>query len=241
MAYDRRLTAKLPTTGVDVRARMVREIAVRIVSGAWQTGSALPSENTLCAKFGVSRSSLREALRILAEKGLIEVRHGFRTRVRADECWDFLDAVVLNARREAGSMPTGVRRELFEAGAIIEFAAAALAAQRARNEDCLRFSAALEKMRRSMSRPARFAGAALEFHRALLQASRNRVLVRMADPLRELIGYALPGVDASSSDLQRIFQHHVAILKAVRMHDVDAAREAMRTYLASFEAAVRIV
>jgi len=230
---DKRLTAKLPSEKRDVRARMVREIAGRIVSGAWRSGAALPSESALCAKFGVARSSLREALRILAEKGLIEVRHGFRTRVRAYECWDFLDPVVLGARRETGSMPSSVTQELFEAGAVIELAATALAAQRARVEDCVRLATVLEKMRHSMNRPIRFGWAALEFHRALLQASQNRVLIRMADPIRDLLGYTVPGIDAPAATLQLVYQEHAAILKALRAHDVHGAREAMRVHLSS--------
>ncbi|MGH7715961.1 MAG: FadR/GntR family transcriptional regulator [Vulcanimicrobiaceae bacterium] len=235
MASNQRLTAKSPSAAADVRARMVREIAGRIVSGAWQSGTALPSESTLCTTFGISRSSLREALRVLAEKGLIEVRHGFRTRVRSYECWDFLDAVILSARRDVGSMPASVMRELFEAGAVIESAATALAARRALDEDCERLATALQNMQRSMSRPARFGLAALEFHRALLQASGNRVLMRMADPIRELLGYTLPGVDAPAEALQRTFTEHATIFKAISEHDVEGASHAMRAYLASFE------
>src|SRR5581483_10000267 len=95
----------------------------RIVGGEFAPGAGLPSEAEMCETYGVSRSSVREALRVLAEKGLIEVRHGLGTRVNPPDRWDFLDALVLNARRRVGGM-AAVIRDLLEAVRIVECEAA---------------------------------------------------------------------------------------------------------------------
>jgi DNA-binding FadR family transcriptional regulator len=73
----------------------------------------------MCEAYGVSRSSVREALRVLAEKGLIEVRHGLGPRVNPPERWDFLDALVIGARRRVGGM-AAVIRDLLEAVRIVD-------------------------------------------------------------------------------------------------------------------------
>src|SRR5579875_2553509 len=150
----------------------------RIVAGEFAPGAALPSEAEMCATYGVSRSSVREALRVLAEKGLIEVRHGLGTRVNPPERWDFLDALVLGARRRMGGM-SHVIQDLLEALQIVECEAAALAAERADETHRVRMEGALERMADAQQDPEGFADGAYAFHQVLLEATRNYVLMRM--------------------------------------------------------------
>ncbi len=118
-----------------------------IVAEKFASGDSLPSEAEMCEVYGVSRSSVREALRVLAEKGLIEVRHGLGTRVNPPERWDFMDAVVLSARRKSGAMAP-IFDDLHEARKILECEVAALAAERASDEDMARLG---EDTRRAAS------------------------------------------------------------------------------------------
>jgi len=202
----------------------------RIVSGEFAPGAGLPSEADLCSTYSVSRSSVREALRVLAEKGLIEVRHGLGTRVTSPERWDFLDALVLGARRRCGGM-TEVIESLLEALRIVECEVAALAAERAEESHRIRMQTALERMEASQHDPEAFADAAFSFHQALLQATNNYVLIRMADPIRELLQYSIVTTSAKDGNIERVLGEHDAIYQAVCARDAGGAREAMREHL----------
>jgi DNA-binding FadR family transcriptional regulator len=217
--------------------QVLNALVERIVAGEFPTGASLPSEAELCEAYGVSRSSIREALRVLAEKGLIEVRHGLGTRVNPPDRWDFLDALVLNARRRCGGM-TEITRYLFEARQIVECEVAALAAQRATAADRERLEVSLGEMRRSQGDRGAFAEADFAFHRALLEATRNPVLVRMGAPIRELLEYSLQATASVPGILERILEQHAAIAGAVRDGNVSGARDAMRSHLESVAAEV---
>jgi GntR family galactonate operon transcriptional repressor len=214
--------------------QVMRAITERIVTGEWAAGASLPSEAELCVQFGVSRSSVREALRVLAEKGLIEVRHGLGTRVNPTERWDFLDALVLSVRRQHPTTAmVGMIRDLIEARRIVECEVAALAAERATHADLEWLHQALQGMRHSVNDSTAFAEADFDFHRALLETTRNRVLIRMADPIRELLEYSLQATDSVADSLSRALADHEALFDAVKAHDPEAARAAMRAHLDS--------
>ena len=210
--------------------QVLNALVERIVSGEFTAGDSLPSEAELCEVYNVSRSSVREALRVLAEKGLIEVRHGLGTRVNPIESWDFLDALVLNARRRCGGM-TPIVRDALEAMEIIECEVAALAAARANVEDRDHLLTALERMKRAKDDAGAFADAQVAFHRTLLDATRNRILIRMADPIRELLEYAVQTTSVVKGALERALMDHEALYRAVCAGDVSGARESMRQNL----------
>ena len=210
--------------------QVLSALVERIVGGEFSTGSGLPSEAELCSTYGVSRSSVREALRVLAEKGLIEVRHGLGTRVTSPEKWDFLDALVLGARRRCGGMAE-VIGSLLEALRIVECEVAALATERAEESHRMRMEMALQRMHSSQSDPEAFADAAFSFHQALLDATKNYVLMRMADPIRELLQYSILTTSSKAGNLSRILNDHDAIYRAVSDGDAAGAREAMREHL----------
>ncbi|MBV8151050.1 MAG: FadR family transcriptional regulator [Candidatus Eremiobacteraeota bacterium] len=204
-------------------------VARRIVCGEWPSGDVLPSESALCEMFGVARSSVREALRVLEEKGLIEIRHGLRSRVNPPEQWQFLDDQILRVRRENGTMPPFVR-DLFEARAIIECEVAALAAQRATPDDLRLLEASVEQMENTAADQAAFVETDFEFHRQLFQTAGNRVLMRVLRPTRELLEYTFEQKTAGSAPDTMIADHR-AIAEAVRAKDASGAREAMRRHL----------
>jgi DNA-binding FadR family transcriptional regulator len=205
-----------------------------IVTGELPTGSALPPEPEMSARFGVSRSVVREAMRVLDGKGLIDVRHGSGTRVTEPGRWDPLDPAILSVMRERG--PTAaVMRDLLEARKIIECEVAALAAERADVEERSQLENALETMRASLDDPPRFVTGDSAFHLTLLRAARNRVLERMTQPMHELLSYAQALTDAIPGVLARALADHEAIAGAVRRRDPEAARRAMREHLARTE------
>lgn len=205
-----------------------------IVSGELPPGSLLPTEPDMSARFGVSRSVVREALRVLGEKGLIEVRHGSGTRVTTPDRWDPLDPLILSTLRGRG-VSAAVLHDLLEARTIVECEVAALAADRADHEEREALAGAIETMRRSLHDPPTFVRGDSAFHLTLLRAARNRVLERMTQPMHELLQYAQALTDAIPGVLTRALADHEAIADAVMRRDPAAARAAMRAHLAQTE------
>ncbi len=217
-----------------LHAQVVEALVRSIVTGTIAPGTALPSEPEMSLRFNVSRSVVREALRVLGEKGLIDVRHGSGTRVTAPERWDVLDPAVLAELRGHGAS-AAVLRDLLEARKIVECEVAALAAERADAADQAALDAALGTMRGALADPPAFVVADSAFHLTLVRAARNRVLERMAQPMHELLSYAQALTDAIPGVLDRALAEHEAIAAAVARHDAAGARQAMHVHLAHTE------
>jgi DNA-binding FadR family transcriptional regulator len=214
-----------------LHAHVVDVLVPMIVSGELAPGSLLPTEPEMSARFNVSRPVVREALRVLGAKGLIDVRHGSGTRVTTPDRWDPLDPLVLGALRGRGAS-AAVLHDLLEARTIVECEVAALAAQRADANDRAALDDALATMRASVGEPPRFVTGDSAFHLALLRAARNRVLERMTQPMHELLSYAQALTDAIPGVLTRALGEHERIAGAVARRDAAGAREAMRDHLA---------
>ena len=214
-----------------LHAQVVDALVRIIAGGELAPGSLLPTEPEMSSRFGVSRSVVREALRLVDAKGLIEVRHGSGTRVAAPERWDPLDPAVLAVLQGHGPSAV-ILHDLLEARTIIECEVAALAAERADASHLAALEAALNVMRSAPDDPPRFVGGDSAFHVTLLHAARNRVLERMTQPMHELMSYSQALTDAIPGVLARALADHEAIAAAVRKRDPNAARDAMRNHLA---------
>ncbi|HEX3549501.1 MAG TPA: FadR/GntR family transcriptional regulator [Candidatus Elarobacter sp.] len=214
-----------------LHTHVVEALVPMIASGELPPGSLLPTEPEMSARFGVSRSVVREALRVLDAKGLIEVRHGSGTRVTSPDRWDPLDPQLLQ-RLPAGGPSARVLQDLLETRTIVECAAAALAAERADASDCEALESALRTMRAALDDPTAFVEGDSAFHLTLLRAARNRVLERLTQPMHGLLSYAQQLTDAIPGVLGRALRQHEVIADAVRRRDAGAAREAMRVHLA---------
>ncbi|MDB5072107.1 MAG: FadR family transcriptional regulator [Candidatus Eremiobacteraeota bacterium] len=214
-----------------LHAHVVDALVPMIVNGELAPGSLLPTEPEMSTRFGVSRSVVREALRVLGAKGLIEVRHGSGTRVTPPERWDPLDPLVLSALRGRGPS-AAVLHDLLEARTIVECEVAALAAERADAQQRCDLQDAVATMRASVGDPPRFVTGDSAFHLILLRAARNRVLERMTQPMHELLQYAQALTDAIPGVLTRALADHEAIADAVMRRDAAGARDAMRVHLA---------
>src|SRR5215468_7125056 len=148
-----------------IHGRVVNAIGEAIVKGRYRPGTLLPREPELIAKFGVSRTALREALKVLAAKGLVETRQRVGTRVRPPEQWNHFDPEI-TAWQLADGFRDGFVHDLIEFRQTMEPAAARLAAIRASPEDIADIAAALEAMEEGAARndPAAYAEADASFH-----------------------------------------------------------------------------
>jgi len=210
-------------------------LTAAIVSGERDPGEVLPREEVLASEFQVSRGVTREAIRALEERGLVTVRHGRGASVNPRSEWNLLDADVLAAVLAAPQRPE-LLGEAIECLGIVEGEGAALAAERADPEDHDVLDEGLGAMRdaaeRSQVNPAArydYQDAQLEFRRALLRASRNTPLARMAEPIEQAL--ALAGPPPPLQRLQPAVQEHQRILEAVANRQPDAARKAMQDHV----------
>src|SRR5881398_3488194 len=126
-----------------LHGELVHEIGVRILRGELRPGDLLPTEEELQGELAVSRTVLREAIKVLAAKGLVEARPKIGTRVRPRDAWNLLDPDVL-AWQQRGAGSPSLLRALTEVRRSIEPAAAELAASRADAGDLAALGAALE-------------------------------------------------------------------------------------------------
>lgn len=153
---------------------VIEEIGRRIVSGELSPGTALPSETELCHALEVSRTALREALRVLAAKNLLEPKRKIGTIVRPADSWNYLDADVLSWLLE-DPRADRIIEELYELRHLIEPMAASLAATNATPSDISRLREAYRDMELAGDDGERITAPDARFHRGIIAASGNRL------------------------------------------------------------------
>lgn len=162
-----------------LHGRLAHELGMQIVAGELAAGSALPTESELSAHYRVSRTALREAMKVLTAKGLMESRPRVGTRVRPRADWHLVDPDVIAWHCEAS--PNGdFLCDLFEIQLIVEPNAAALAAERRRDGDLRIIETALDDMSRIAAVGGDMAEPNLRFHSAIMAAARNPFLGALA-------------------------------------------------------------
>ena len=211
--------------------QLADDLGQEIVRGSLRPGDALPSEEVLLARFGVSRTVLREALQVLAAKGLLEARPRRGTSVRPYSAWSQLDPVLLewHARLPADHP---MLRQLMEVRRIVEPSAAALAARRAGSDDRERIASAYTGMEAAGRDVEAFIRSDLEFHTAILEASGNQFLLPLAHAIRATLWASLRVTNPNAEENRMVsLPLHAAILKAILEGDADAAAATMKSHL----------
>jgi GntR family transcriptional repressor for pyruvate dehydrogenase complex len=210
-----------------VSAEIARKLLDYLLSGVLLPGDRLPSERELSRTFGVGRSAVRDALKPLTLLGIIDVRQGDGTYLRATE------SELLPKAVEWGLL-LGERRalDLVEARRHIEVALATLAAQR-RDEDDLRDMRRLLLRMEQARSDDEFIDADMEFHLRLAEAARNSVLSGILTNIRSLIQVWITRVTHAADSVAPSYQEHVPIMEAVEAKDAAAAAAAMAAHLDS--------
>ena len=150
-----------------LHGRVVGDLGLRIVAGAWPSGAPLPNEDELAAELGVSRTVVREAIKVLQAKGLVEVKPRTGTRVRPRRAWHLLDADVV--AWQFADMERGEDlRELYEIRSTIETTAARLAAERRTDEQLSEIDAHQRRIAAAAAEPIALRAAELDFHDAIV-------------------------------------------------------------------------
>lgn len=208
---------------------VARSIGRRIVSGEYMPGDTLPTEPRIQAEFGVSRTAVREAIRLLSAKGLTASRPKIGTRVRPTVDWNMLDPEVL--RWQVDQNPTEeFIHNLFEMREIIEPAASSRAAERATEDDIATLRNAMEGLQREKRGSPEQIKADIEFHMAILEASRNPMLRSVGAMIQSTLSitFSLSWRTVLRDDA---VMQHGAVFEAIRDRAPEEAFMAMRRLL----------
>ncbi len=219
----------------NLHGQIVHTIGRQILRGELRPGDPIPLPHDLPA----SRTALREAIKVLEAKGLVEARPKTGTRVRSREAWNLLDPDVL-AWRQDGAPPVRFVRSVTELRGIIEPAAAALAATRARAHDLAAIERAWHDMEAAvpLDRPMdvhAFVGADTRFHTAILQAAGNDILEQLAHVVSVALRASFEITSRIPGSARATLPRHRAVLDAIRSGRALAASAAMRRLIKSID------
>jgi DNA-binding FadR family transcriptional regulator len=215
------------STGRRLRGAIAHYLGTAIVSGTIRPGERLTGEVANAEALDVSRSAYREAVQVLAAKGLVESRTKAGTRVLPRNRWNLLDPDVL-AWAFSGEPDPAFIRDLFELRAIVEPAAARLAAMRREKEDIKAMREALASMRRHTLATEAGRAADRDFHDALLRATHNDALITLSASIGSAVNWTTQFKQRTRALPRDPVPDHVRVSDAIAAGDADAAEAAMR-------------
>lgn len=215
-------------TGRRLHGAIAHKLGVAILSGEYAPGDTLSGEIAFSEALDVSRSAYREAIQVLAAKGLVESRTKAGTRVLPRERWNMLDPDVL-AWAFAGEPDAQLIRSLFELRAIIEPAAARLAAERRDRDDLKRMREALLAMRRNTLATDLGRAADRDFHHAILHATRNDALITLSAGIGAAVSWTTQFKQRARALPRNPIPDHARVYDAIAAGDGKAAGELMRS------------
>ncbi|WP_326691590.1 MULTISPECIES: FadR/GntR family transcriptional regulator [unclassified Streptomyces] len=218
-----------------IHGQTVEAIAHQVLAGGLAEGATLDLA-ALQEELGVSLTALRESLKVLAAKGMVDARQKRGTFIRPRSDWNLLDADVLRWQFQSSATASSdagppLLRDLDEVRGIVEPASVRLAAERRTDADLAALDGALSAMGAADNGAPEAVEADLAFHRALLAASHNELLERMEMVISTGLAARDRLVHGPGHHPEDPVPSHRAVLEAVRGQDPDAAEAAMRALL----------
>jgi GntR family transcriptional regulator, transcriptional repressor for pyruvate dehydrogenase complex len=207
--------------------QIVQQIEESILNGSLKTGEQLPAERELAQQFGVSRTAVREAVKALREKGLVEAFSGrgtFITNGTSQSIRQSLDRMLKIGQPE-GSL------QLAEVRAILEPGIAALAATRVEASHLATMREAYAVMDSKRDDPEAYIEADLDFHLSLAEAAANPIILSLIDSIVGVLREQRLRIFKVAGGPERGQFHHKRILEAIEQRDPVRAYEAMRAHL----------
>lgn len=212
-----------------VSDRVATELLKLIADGRLTPGERLPGERQLATMMGVSRVSIRAALQLLKERGLLSAVQGGGTRLLA-AAQDFDPDLGQLLRIDSENLD-----DLISIRAVLETWAARRAAERATPEQIAELEEAHREMAQQAAAPSRSGHEDMRFHEALAQASGSKVyqhlVIRLRDTLEGALGYQRSTLLRSPEDAQAVVRQHGAVVAAIRDRDPSGAAAAMQAHL----------
>lgn len=202
------------------------QIKYLIITGDWQPGRRLPAEIELANQFGVSRPTLREALRQLNLLGLVDIRHGEGNFVSYPDAESFMGPLLPLLIENKDNILA-----ITEARNMIEVKTASLAASRASEEEIESLSNYLQQMLASNNNKEQFAKTDHLFHKQISLATHNPIIIKMYQAIEDLlIGQQLRIIELPDAVKNGIMEHQ-KIFNAIKSRNIIAAQAAMHNHM----------
>lgn len=225
-----RPTTRSTSPGVAATDAVTDYVERLIFNGEMEPGDSLPSESELASTLHLSRLTIREGLRTLQARGLVEISHGRRPVVAHANALPLRDFFSASVRRDARGL-----MELLEVRLAIEVHAAQLAATHATHAELDSLSLTLDLMRRSVDEEAAFNDADVRFHAAVASASGNRMLSFLVEGMDEPLHHSrlnsIRGYRHRVDSVQSLIEQHDEIYQRIADRDSRGAASAMRKHL----------
>lgn len=209
---------------------VVEEIGLRIIKGEYKPGDILPNEDNLCEQFDVSRGALREATKLLTQKGMIETRPKRGTLVQPQQEWNLFDADILLWKLETGDKLDFLKK-VTEVRRIIESQAAKFAARRAGDAEIASIRNCYHQMEQALAIESEYDYETylqldMTFHMAILDACHNELLAQIGHTMRLAVATARKA-DIPDFDVQReSLVYHRQMIDGISEGDAEAADRA---------------
>jgi DNA-binding FadR family transcriptional regulator len=207
----------------------------QICSGKFAPGDILPAEPVLAEQLQVSRITIRETMKSLSAKGMLEVRRRYGTIVLPRSQWQLFDPDVITWRARAGAIDESLIQDLMELRLIIEPNAAKLAAKRATAEDRVAVRRAFKAMECAVAGHGEYVPADLAFHGAILAACHNQFIQQMQNALSAILRTSFELSSEIAGGPARSLPMHEALCVAIEKGDPAAAEEAVLTLITRAE------
>jgi GntR family transcriptional repressor for pyruvate dehydrogenase complex len=214
------------TARVYLRQDAAAELRRYILAANLAPGDKLPSERELCAQLGLSRTSVREAMRFLEHEGLLEIRQGRPAVVRPLDLSPMIDTVLERLAAERN-----VLRDLVELRPALEIFAARAAAGKRTDADIAELERCLSRVREALEQGSDTVEDDVLFHDLLYRAAQNSVLLTFSRTVHGFLRAVREAALEVGGSARKSWEQHTAILAAVREGDADAAGAAMQRHM----------
>lgn len=219
-----------PVKKTKVYEEIIGKVKEMIGKGRLQSGEKLPGERELSEVFQVSRSSVREALRALESQGYLESRQGDGTYIARNSVESLVSPLASVIFSEKDS-----QMELFEMRRLIEPQLAYLAAERATEEEIARLEEALVLQEELIAKGETGTEVDRAFHYLMAEATKNKVLLRLTDYMRELLAESRDKYLQVEGRPEKSITRHRQVLEAIKAGDGELAARIMLDHLREIE------
>lgn len=216
----------MATPRTTFQRQVLDRLGLDICTGRYQPGQILPSESELCERFAFSRIVIREAVKSLAAKGMLDVRRKVGTMVLGPSEWNLFDPDIIVWRTQTSGADQEMSRDLMELRGIVEPAAARLAALRATDDERKTIREAFEGMRRAVDGDGDYVSADLAFHTAILASSGNQFVRQMKVGLSAVLRRGFEIVSQKPGGPRESLPAHEMLCRHIVEGDADAAQKA---------------
>jgi len=225
---------QVPGLTGSLASQVSRELGRRIVAGIYAENDLIEDENTLSSRYQVSRSVVRDAVKILVGKVLLEVRRGIGTRVKPRIEWVLLDDDVL-AWHQSGPFRIDFFKKLMEIRLIIEPNAARWACERGTDEKIREIELAQKKMEDEKGSIEDFVVADAQFHQSIIRAANNEILESMEGVIFSALLNSIKITNKDPRDNTDSIPFHSAVTNAIVKRNPDLAELCMKKLLGDAE------